>query len=218
MHQAGKIAKAYATSRHEPSQPRIEERIGAAIARNLASKGASIILNDTSDSSATQTTTFAKEIQSSYFVHCLPVQADIGHPDGPAYLIATAREHFQNLQDGSFQIDIIVNNAGIARFTGQPVYGGTNAALEAMTRTWARELAERCTVNAINPGPVKIDMWDRMPMEHRGGLWPWTSQSPLAAARECVGDEELVMDAGFVGGRPAYPAEIYGDCGDALYG
>lgn len=39
-------------------------------------------------------------------------------------------------------------------FVGQSVYGGTKAALEAMTRTWARELVERGTVNAVNPGPV----------------------------------------------------------------
>ncbi len=176
-----------------------------------------------------------------------------------------AHDHFSPLS-GPFQIDIVVNNAGVASnakiedfriedyewmyrinvlgpllliqalkpylphdrsgrvinvssisssegFVGQSVYGGTKAALESMTRTWARELAERCTVNAINPGPVKTEMWDRMPAEHRGGLKPWTSQSPMAAVREGIDSEDLIRDASFVGGRPAYPYEIAGIVG-----
>lgn len=53
----------------------------------------------------------------------------------------------------------IVNMSSVSSsmgFASQSVYGGTKAALEAMTRTWARELAERATVNAVNPGPVKV--------------------------------------------------------------
>jgi len=55
----------------------------------------------------------------------------------------------------------IVNISSISSSMGlmaQSVYGGTKAALEAMTRTWARELAERATVNAVNPGPVDTRM------------------------------------------------------------
>jgi NAD(P)-dependent dehydrogenase (short-subunit alcohol dehydrogenase family) len=55
----------------------------------------------------------------------------------------------------------IVNISSVSSSTGfieQSVYGGTKAALEAMTRTWSRELSERCTVNAINPGPVLTEM------------------------------------------------------------
>ncbi|EEH41560.1 3-oxoacyl-(acyl-carrier-protein) reductase [Paracoccidioides lutzii Pb01] len=38
---------------------------------------------------------------------------------------------------------------------GQSVYGGTKATIEAMTQqTWARELGDRATVNAVKPGPV----------------------------------------------------------------
>lgn len=41
------------------------------------------------------------------------------------------------------------------------VYGGTKAALESVTRTWAVELGHEygVTVNSINPGPVATDMW-----------------------------------------------------------
>lgn len=181
-------------------------------------------------------------------------------------LVNKARDFFLSRSPTRFQIDIIVNNAGVASnatieefeiksfnwmyrinvlgpllliqaalpyppqdrsgrvinvssisstegFVGQTVYGGTKAALEAMTRTWARELAESCTVNAINPRPVKTDMWDRMPMQHRGALKPWTSHSPLAAVREGVEEEDLVKDRELVGGRPAYPAEVAGIVG-----
>ncbi|CZR67014.1 related to 3-oxoacyl-[acyl-carrier-protein] reductase [Phialocephala subalpina] len=235
--------------------------IGAAIARNIASKGASIVLNYTSDSSASQCEALKQELESKYPTTCLPVQADIGHPSGPTSLVKVVNNHFNSSSSEPFQIDIIINNAGVASnatiedfkvadfdwmyrinvlgplllmqavltylpsdrsgrvvnlssisstegFIGQSVYGGTKAALEAMTRTWARELAERCTVNAINPGPVKTDMWDRMPPEHRGGLKSWTSHSPLAVVREGVDDEDLVREANFVGGRPAYAHEI----------
>jgi NAD(P)-dependent dehydrogenase (short-subunit alcohol dehydrogenase family) len=55
----------------------------------------------------------------------------------------------------------IVNVSSVSStmgFVGQSVYGGTKAALDSMTRTWARELAERATVNSVNPGPVATDM------------------------------------------------------------
>ncbi|PMD47705.1 NAD(P)-binding protein [Hyaloscypha variabilis F] len=237
--------------------------IGAAVARNLASKGASVILNYSSESSACQASSLAQEIATQYAVACFTVKADIGSPTGPALLIKSARDSFLAKSQAKFQIDIIVNNAGVASnasiqdfqikdfewmyrinvlgpllliqaalpylpndrsgrivnlssisssegFVEQSVYGGTKAALEAMTRTWARELAERCTVNAVNPGPVKTDMWDKMPLEHRGGLRPWTFHSPLAAVREEIDEQEIVDQKEFVGGRPAYPSEVAG--------
>lgn len=130
---------------------------------------------------------------------------------GPLLLIQAVLPYLPSDRSGR-----VVNLSSISStegFVGQSVCGGTKAALEAMTRTWARELAERCTVNAINPGPVKTDMWDRMPPEHRGGLRPWTSHSPLAAVREGVDDEDLVRGADFVGGRPAYAHEVAGIIG-----
>jgi NAD(P)-dependent dehydrogenase (short-subunit alcohol dehydrogenase family) len=61
-------------------------------------------------------------------------------------------------RDRSGRIVNISSVSSSAGFSEQSVYGGTKAALEAMTRTWARELSERCTVNAINPGPVLTEM------------------------------------------------------------
>lgn len=57
-------------------------------------------------------------------------------------------------------------------FVGQSVYGGTKAALEAMTRTWARELVERGTVNAVNPGPVGTEyVFPFLPLLSGEGSW-----------------------------------------------
>lgn len=56
----------------------------------------------------------------------------------------------------------IVNISSIASSMGfktHTLYGGTKAALDAMTRTRSRELSERATVNAVNPGPVEGDMY-----------------------------------------------------------
>jgi 3-oxoacyl-[acyl-carrier protein] reductase len=110
----------------------------------------------------------------------------------------------------------VVNLSSISStegFIGQSVYGGSKAALEAMTRTWARELSSRGTVNAINPGPVKTDMWDTMPEEHKIGLKPWVMHTPMAAARDGTDDENVIRDSHVVGGRPAYTKEIAGIVG-----
>ncbi len=75
---------------------------------------------------------------------------------GPLLLTQAAEPYLPRDRSGR-----IINLSSVSSSTGfveQSVYGGTKAALEAMTRTWARELSERCTVNAINPGPVLTEM------------------------------------------------------------
>ena len=194
------------------------------------------------------------------------IQADIGSPHGPAHIINTAKNHYSHPKTGKFQIDIIINNAGVSKnltieectvedyewqyrinvlgplllmqaalpylphdrsgrivnlssvsssqgFIGQSVYGGTKAALEAMTRTWARELAERATVNAVNPGPVKTDMWAGTTAEFKKTLKPFIQQTPGSAIRPELDDKDLVADAENAGGRPAYVDEIAGVVG-----
>jgi len=98
-------------------------------------------------------------------------------------------------------------------FKGQSVYGGTKAALEAMTRTWARELAERATVNAVNPGPVATEMWAATKPEFKKHLKPWIEKTPGSAIRPDLDDEDLVKDAENAGGRPAYSSEVAGVVG-----
>ncbi|KAG0652370.1 L-xylulose reductase [Hyphodiscus hymeniophilus] len=190
----------------------------------------------------------------------------MGVSTGPAHIISTAKNHFSHPKTGKFQIDIIINNAGVSNnarledikisdfdwqykinvlgplllmqaalpylphdrsgrivsvssvsssegFEQQTVYGGTKAALEAMTRTWARELVERCTVNAINPGPVKTDMWAGTTQYFKEQLKPFILQTPGSRIRPDIDDRDLVEDAENAGGRPAYVDEIAGIVG-----
>lgn len=51
---------------------------------------------------------------------------------------------------------------------GQTVYAGTKAAVESMTRTWAKEYAEEgIRVNAVAPGNVNTDMFNIISEEGR---------------------------------------------------
>ncbi|EOO01919.1 putative 3-oxoacyl- protein [Phaeoacremonium minimum UCRPA7] len=238
--------------------------IGAAIAENLAAKGCNLVLNYTSASSASLTSDLSKSLESKHGIKTLGVQADLGTPQGPADLVAAVKQHFSD--SGAFQIDIIVNNAGVALnnkipevqvsefettykvnvlgpllliqaaqpylpndrsgriinlssvssstgFIGQSVYGGSKAAVEAMTRTWARELSERATVNAINPGPVLGPMYAANTDEFKAGIKGWIEHTPLMRARQGIDADELVEDAKTSGGRPAYTSEVAGIVG-----
>lgn len=97
-------------------------------------------------------------------------------------------------------------------FVGQSVYGGTKAALEAMVRTWARELSERCTCNCVDPGPVEGPMYAANTDEFKRQIRGWIEHTPLMRARPGVDSDEIVetarREAG--GGRPAYVHEIAG--------
>ncbi|KAK4237786.1 3-oxoacyl-reductase [Achaetomium macrosporum] len=240
--------------------------IGAAIAENLASKGCNVVINYTSASSTELATSVASQLSSKHKIRAVPIQADIGTPTGPSALISTARDHFTDPDTKRFQIDIIINNAGIARnallpsvtiddfestyrvnvlgpllvvqaaqpylpqdrsgrivnissvssstgFVTQSVYGGTKAALEAMTRTWARELAENATVNAVNPGPVEGPMYASNTPEFLEGIHGWVLHTPLMKAREGVDSEDVVREAKESGGRPARTTEVAGIVG-----
>ncbi|KAI1820419.1 short-chain dehydrogenase [Xylaria intraflava] len=125
---------------------------------------------------------------------------------GPLFLTQAAEPYLPHDRSGR-----IVNISSISSSTGfieQSVYGGTKAALEAMTRTWARELSERCTVNAINPGPVLTEMYASNSPEFKREIKGWIEHTPLMRARSGIDSQELVEDAKTSGGRPAYVSEI----------
>jgi len=112
--------------------------IGAAIARNLASKGASLVIGYNSDRSADITSKLAVELKQSHGINVLSVQADMGNPKGPQHVIDTTKNHFSHPRTGKFQIDIMVNNAAVSE----------NLPLEEVTRenfTW------QYTVNVLGP-------------------------------------------------------------------
>lgn len=229
----------------------------------MASKGASCVLNYTSDNSTERTESLASQLQSDYGVSTQIVQADLGNPNGAAHIVNTVKNRFAHPRSGKFQIDIIINNAAVAgnqkleditiesfnsQYTvnvlgpillmqaalpylptdrsgrvvnlssisssvgliGQTVYGGTKAAVESMTRTWSRELAERATVNAINPGPVATDMYSGTSADFQEHMRPFIERAPLMKARKGVDSDEQVEAAAKSGGRAAYDHEIAG--------
>ncbi|ODM21829.1 hypothetical protein SI65_02673 [Aspergillus cristatus] len=251
--------------------------IGEAIAHNLASKGCSLLLNYTSESSRERTESLCKTLSSTHSIACQAVQADLNDTQTAVNtILSAAKEH--STKDGKFQIDILINNAGVSKdrflndetkgpidpdyfywqynvnvlapllltqaaapflpqnrtgrivnissvssslgFTGQSVYGGTKAALEAMTRTWARELADRATVNAINPGPVVGDMYFATGEAFWRQMQGYMDATPLSKVLE--GDEKMdslteeqktAIQEKMGGRRPAFTSEIAGVVG-----
>lgn len=197
--------------------------------------------------------------------------------EGTAAIIAAAQEHFGSA--GKLQIDILINNAGVADdrdlndaaqgpidadyfnwmytinvlapllltqacaeylptdrsgrivntssvssslgFAGQSVYGGTKAALEAMTRTWARELADRATVNAVNPGPVIGDMYFKAGEDFWRDIQGFQDSTPGSKFDETdpetvgrIKAEHIQLIKEKMGGRrPAFTSEVAGVVG-----
>ena len=174
--------------------------IGAAIAEQMASEGASVVVNYSS-SKAGADAVVKRIVQKEG--KAVAVQADVSKPEDIQRLFAEAKKAF-----GKF--DILVNNAGIYEFfplesitaehfhkqfnlnvlglllvtqeavkhfgdeggsivnissvaaTSAPpttaVYSGTKAAVNAITKSLAKELGPRkIRVNAINPGMVETE-------------------------------------------------------------
>lgn len=127
---------------------------------------------------------------------------------GPLLLVQAAVPYLPTDRSGR-----IINLSSVSSsmgFVGQSVYGGSKAALEAMTRTWARELSERCTVNAINPGPVRSEMYSRNTDEFKRLIKPFIQNAPLMVAREGIDPPEVVEDAKTSGGRAGEAEEVAG--------
>lgn len=93
-----------------------------------------------------------------------------------------------------------------------------------MTRSWSRELAERATVNAINPGPVWGDMYANAGQKFWSINQKYADATPLASyngdpdtiARASGGDSakgqefDRIVREGMGGMRPAFAEEIAG--------
>ncbi|POS82591.1 hypothetical protein EPUL_006402 [Erysiphe pulchra] len=228
--------------------------IGEAIAYNLASKGAKLILNYVSSSSARLCADTALMLQQQFGLDHIVIKADMGSLTGPADLIRTAALMVPHLR-----LDIIVNNAGTqstakiadttaeefgrvyslnvrgplllmkaalpflpndrtgrivnisslsatAGYSNQSIYGGAKAALDAMTRTWSRELAEHATVNSVNPGPVLTDVLKVLPTSPDASLF--VGFSPLGNVRVGYDNDDAMRLVNIFGSRPGYVDEI----------
>lgn len=123
-------------------------------------------------------------------------------------------------QDRTGRIVNISSVSSSLGFTGQSVYGGTKAALEAMTRTWARELADRATVNAINPGPVVGDMYFATGEAFWRQMQGYMDATPLSKVLEndekmdsLTGEQKTAIQEKMGGRRPAFTSEIAGVVG-----
>lgn len=132
---------------------------------------------------------------------------------GPILLVQAALPYLP--YDRSGRIINVSSVSATVGLAGQSIYGGTKAALEAMTRTWSRELKGRATVNAVNPGPVDTPMWTAA-IESEAfvkAVRPLFELTPLSQGdgSNWSAEEEKVYSA--AGGRPAQPAEIAGVIG-----
>ncbi|KAF2759678.1 short chain dehydrogenase [Pseudovirgaria hyperparasitica] len=244
--------------------------IGAATCRLLASRGANLVMNYTSEKSTAKIEELAKQLESDHGIQTTIVQADMGSIKGPAHVVETAKNHFSHPKSGKFQLDIIINNAGVSSnhaladltaeeqaedfafqynvnvrgplllvkaaipylphdrsgrivnlssvsasigLPSQSIYGGTKAALDAMTRSWSRELAERATVNSINPGPVATDMYGAAAGKIGGTLGHLINNTPLMALRPDLDGEDNAKKFAEAGTRPGWDHEIAGIIG-----
>ncbi|KAI2777944.1 NAD(P)-binding protein [Daldinia loculata] len=236
--------------------------IGAAIVRNLASKGCNIIVNHTTETSDKAAADLCSELQTAHGVKAIWVRANVSNREGCDKIVEAAKTHFTNPQTGKLQLDILIHNAAIS-FLGPledvteadfhkiysvnvlgpilltqvfvpylptdrsgrivmmssinskigteatTLYSGSKGALEAIARVMARELAERATVNTINPGPVMTDMYLSAPDDIKQTLARWNPVTPLVSVRPTDAPEVQELGKKF-GGRAAYDHEIAG--------
>lgn len=175
--------------------------LGAAIAKDLASKGAKVIVNYSSSSERAQQVVESIKADGGAAV---AVGADMGSVEGPKKLVTEAVNAFGKIDiivnngavwkyepieeikastfDTFFAINVrgplllvqaslpylqnngrIINISSVSARAGHPassVYGGTKAALEAMSRAWASELGPKhnITSNCVGAGPVLTEM------------------------------------------------------------
>lgn len=73
-----------------------------------------MVINYTSDSSTQVAEDLATELQAEYGIKALSVQASMGSENGPKHLVEITKNNFQHPKTGKFQLDIIINNAGVA--------------------------------------------------------------------------------------------------------
>ena len=233
-----------------------------------------------SPSSKAPTEELCAEFTKEYGIKCASVQADlVAAAEAAAKIVEAAKAFHASYSGGKpFQVDILINNAGVASnqflndakhgpidaqefnrvyavnvlapllltqavaphlptdrsgrvvstssvsssigYHGQSVYAGSKAAVEAMTRTWSRELASRATVNCVNPGPAWGDMYAEVGPSFWSINQPYVDAAPLAEydgekrVLDMAGDDaerfDKIVREGMGGRRPGFTWEIAG--------
>ncbi|TQS31452.1 hypothetical protein Golomagni_08262 [Golovinomyces magnicellulatus] len=123
-------------------------------------------------------------------------------------------------KDRSGRIVSVSSVSSSIGYQGQSVYAGSKAAVEAMTRTWSRELYDRATVNAVNPGPAWGDMYAEVGQTFWDINQPYVDAAPLSnyhgekAVLDMAGDDaprfDKIVRENMGGQRPGFTSEIAG--------
>lgn len=91
--------------------------IGAAVAKNLASKGANILINYLTEASDAPAKKLAEELSLAYNIKAVPCRADISTQEGCDKIIATCKSELpRNAKTGAQQIDILVHSAATFQY------------------------------------------------------------------------------------------------------
>lgn len=126
---------------------------------------------------------------------------------GPILLTQACKPYLPTDRSGRIvSLSSVGSKVGLQYLT---LYGGTKGALEAMTRTWARELAENATVNSISVGSTLTEMFYNASDEVKAAIAMFYPLTPLSTVREWDTDEAKAMGTKY-GGRVAYPEEVAG--------
>lgn len=130
---------------------------------------------------------------------------------GPIFLIQAAMPYLPTDRSGRVVgVSSISSNIG---FWGQTVYGATKAALEAMSRVWARELSENATFNTVSAGAIDTGMYGELSDDWLERLTLFSKLTPLSRVREGIDSDRVRQHAAGFGGRAGYPEEIAGVIG-----
>jgi 3-oxoacyl-[acyl-carrier protein] reductase len=95
---------------------------------------------------------FAQEVTPEELDRVYDMNVRVGMQVAQAFLPA--------MRESGFGRVVNISSIVAAGRPGRTAYAASKAAVEAMTRTWARELAsEGVTVNAVAPGPVETELF-----------------------------------------------------------
>lgn len=132
--------------------------IGRAIAREFAQNGVNLVLVARGAERLSET---AKEISARWGVEVLSIATDVGNPDEPDRVVASAVERFG-------RIDIMVNNAGRACAGG--IMAASEAEWQEMTATKLSAMRRFC--RAVIPN-MRQHHWGRIvSISSVGGIYP----------------------------------------------